>query len=231
MDAHDTKRPICRILLVDDHTFTSLGAKDYLERQDDLVVVGTARSSAETFEALASKDVDVAVIDLVLGSEDGLALVKQIASRHSDVGLIVLSMHDEKLYADRALRAGALGYVMKGEDPDLLIDAIRSAHRGEVFLSEDARAAMANRSRGAEAGTSPTESLSDRELTVFRWLGEGLSTREIAEALHLSTKTVHTYRERIKTKLGLSSGAELVHHAIVFARPTHPGSAADAERG
>jgi len=219
MSVPDRNPLVTRVLLVDDHALTSLGARDFLDRQPDIDVVATAASSQEAFQALDEHDIDLAVVDLVLGSEDGLELMKQIASRHASVRMVVLTMHDERLYAERALRAGARGYVMKGESPDVLTQAVRTVRRGDIHLSDEARAAMAD---GTAPTKDPTEALSDRELTVYRWLGEGLSSREIAESLHLSTKTVHTYRERIKTKLGLHSASELVHHAIVFARPTPP---------
>ena len=208
-----------RILLVDDHVFTSLGVKGFLERHHDLDVVATASTASEALRQLHARTVDIAVIDLVIGDEDGLALVKQIHARMPEVGMIVLSMHDERIYAERVLRAGARGYVMKGEDPEMLVEAIRTVRRGDIHLSRRLRQEIAQRipRRIGETTALPTEVLSDRELTVFRWLGEGLSSREIADSLHLSFKTVHTYRERIKAKLGLQSANELVHHAMVFA--------------
>ena len=223
MPAFDTRDRTKRILLVDDHAFTSLGAKGFLERQPDLEVVATATSSAETFAALEQTEVDVAIVDLSLGSEDGLDLVKQLAARHPALRLLVLSMHDEVIYAGRSLRAGALGYGMKGDDSDVLLEAIRRVHRGEIHLSERARETALRECGGSDGPATPAELLSDRELTVFRSLGQGLSTREIAESLQLSPKTVQTYRERIKTKLGLHSGTELVHRAVHFARTPSGG--------
>jgi len=219
MQARATHSAPTHILLVDDHAFTSLGARSFLERQSDFAVVGTAGSSAEAFTALAHHSIDVAVIDLVLGSEDGLDLVKQIAGRYPSVHILVLSMHDESIYAERALRSGALGYVMKSESPGVLIEAIRTVRTGQIHVSEAVRRQQEAGPRAHGNDPIPIDVLSDRELTVFRWLGEGLATREIALALHISPKTVHTYRERIKGKLGLGSAAELVRHAILFARP------------
>jgi len=220
---------VSRVFLVDDHAFVSLGVKDYLERQEGIEVIGAAIDVRGALEFLENNDVDVAVIDLVIGSDDGLALVKQVHALHPGLSILVLSMHDERIYAERAIRAGALGYVMKGEAPEVLVEAVRTVRRGDLYLSEsastasDVRRSQAPRSEGRD----PLTTLSDRELTVFRWLGDGRSSREIAEALHISLKTVHTYRERIKTKLGLDSAVQLVHRAVIFSRgdSTEEGSA------
>jgi DNA-binding NarL/FixJ family response regulator len=206
-----------RILLVDDHAFFHVGVSSFLEHVDGFEVVGAARDPRETFDILEREPVDFALVDISLGRADGLELVKQILPRWPQVRVIMLSMHAERNYAERALRAGARGYVMKSEPPEVLVDAIHRIERGGVYLSERLQSEIAHRffqHDAAEAG-SPVERLTDRELSVFRMLGEGRTSREIAESLHVGFKTVQTYRERIKTKLGIGSANELVQQAVL----------------
>lgn len=216
-----------RVLVVDDHTFTSMGIKRFVERNHDIEVVATASDSSEALAYLKESTcgVDVAVLDLSLGGEDGLELVHTLHVTCPDVRVVVHSMHEERIYAERVLRAGARGYVMKREDPSVLVEAIRKAQRGEIHLSPALQLEVSTRFLRSESGDGPTSVLSDREVVVLRMLGEGRSSREIAEALHLSFKTVQTYRERLKAKLGLRSAAELVHYAIGFARGDDPEQA------
>lgn len=216
-----------RVLVVDDHSFTAMGIKRYVERHHDLEIAATASTSAEALAFLSNADcaVDVAVLDLSLGSEDGLELVRTLNATCPAVRVVVHSMHEERIYAERVLRAGAQGYVMKREDPSVLVEAIRKAHRGQVHLSPALQLEVSTRFLRTDVDQPPETTLSDREVVVLRMLGEGHSSREIAESLHLSFKTVQTYRERLKAKLGLKSASELVHYAMRFARGQDPKEA------
>jgi DNA-binding NarL/FixJ family response regulator len=164
------------------------------------------------------------VVDVALGHEDGIELVKQVVARWPRVFVLVLSMHSEKLYAERALRAGAHGYVMKEAPPERVVTAIRRVLDGGVYVSEALQAQWLRRVvNGTPARLSPIEQLSDRELAVFRLIGSGLSTRDIADQLNLSVKTVESYRENIKSKLELTSATELVQRATLWLRDTTGG--------
>ena len=204
-----------------------MGIRRYVERHHDLEVAATASNSSEALSFLtdASCAVDVVVLDLSLGNEDGLELVRTLNVTCPGVRVVVHSMHEERIYAERALRAGAQGYVMKREDPAILVEAIRKAHRGQVHLSPALQLEVSTRFLRTDVHESPETSLSDREVVVLRMLGEGQSSREIADSLHLSFKTVQTYRERLKAKLGLKSASELVHYAMRFARGEDPKEA------
>ena len=168
---------------------------------------------------MESEDFDLVVLDLALGDREGLEVLKRIKSGKGDCPVLVLSMFDEKVYAERCLRAGASGYVMKEDGAELLLEAIRTILRGEVFVSQVVKERMVRglaRSGGSAGRT--VRDLSDRELQVFRLLGEGLSTREVAERLSLSVKTIESHRARIKEKLGIESASQLVHRAVSWVR-------------
>jgi DNA-binding NarL/FixJ family response regulator len=155
-------------------------------------------------------------VDVSLKGGDGIELVKELKAGDPDIVVLVLSMHDEQLYAERALRAGARGYIMKQEAPKALLDAVRRVLGGEIFVSPKMGASLLNRMVGSKTATSvsPMERLTDRELEIFRMIGAGLSVRQIAEKLFLSTKTVEAHREHIKEKLGMKSSNELLRFAI-----------------
>lgn len=206
-----------RVLVVDDHAFMQEGVKAIIEREPDFEAVGVASNGGEALSYLASKDVDLLVLDIGLGGEDGLDLVRQVTTRWPDVGIVALSLHDEKLYAERALRAGARAYVMKSEDPPTLVEALRRVAKGGVYLSPAMQSVVAARLfyGGDEPEASSIAKLTDRELAVFRMLGEGRSSREIAAALNVGFKTVQTYRERIKVKLNLTTARELMRRAVL----------------
>lgn len=211
------------IFLVDDHPLVREGLTNLINRQDDLIVCGEAEDSSEAIGGIARTRPDVAVIDISLKNESGLELVKNLGSQFPLVALIVLSMHDEALYAERALRAGARGYVMKRETTKSVLTAIRRVLEGSVYLSERVVNGMARKlslSDKASAG-SPVERLSDRELEIFRLLGQGRTTSQIAEDLHLSLKTVQAYCARAKEKFGVSSLAELLRAAIRWEEAAH----------
>jgi len=214
------------ILLIDDHAFFHVGVSAFLEQVDGLAVVGSARSPREAFDVLEREPVDFALVDISLGRADGLELVKQIVPRWPRVRVIMLSMHGERNYAERALRAGARGYVMKSEPPEVLVEAIRRIEAGGVYLSDRLQSEIASRFFHPDptGSGSPVEQLTDRELSVFRMLGEGRTSREISECLHVGFKTVQTYRERIKTKLGIGSANELVQQAVLHVQAEAAGS-------
>jgi len=205
-----------RIFLVDDHPLVREGLANLINEQNDLVVCGESEDSAGAMTGIGKTRPDVALVDISLKNESGLELVKNLESQFPLVALIVLSMHDEALYAERALRAGARGYVMKRESTKSVLASIRRVLEGGVYVSERVVNSMARRfsssSKGSE--TSPVERLSDRELEIFRLLGQGRTTAQIAEDLHLSLKTVQAYCARAKEKFGVSSLGELLRAAI-----------------
>jgi DNA-binding NarL/FixJ family response regulator len=210
----DSKR--ARILIVDDHPAVREALASRIGRYSDLEVCGEAADMAEALRLVSETRPDVAVVDISLKSGSGIDLIKRIKNRNDDVRILVWSMHSESLYAGRALRAGALGYVNKDQATDRIVEAVRRVLAGKVWLSE----AMAERilqgavgTRQSRATRSPTDALADRELDVFRLIGEGNKTAEIARRLNLSVKTVETYRDRIRQKLDLDNGTELTRAA------------------
>jgi DNA-binding NarL/FixJ family response regulator len=205
-----------RVLIVDDHPAVREALALRIARQPDLMVCGEAADTGEALRLLEQTVPDVAVVDISLKTGDGIDLIKRIRDRAGSVRVVVWSMHPESFYAERALRAGALGYVNKDQATDVIVEAIRRARRGEVWLSEAMAQRVLRRSIGAggqEVGRSPLDSLADREFQVFRLIGQGVKTVQIAERLHLSVKTVETYRDRIRQKLGLTNGTRLAHYA------------------
>jgi DNA-binding NarL/FixJ family response regulator len=205
-----------RIFLVDDHPLVREGLTNLINEQNDLIVCGQAEDSAGAITGIAKIRPDVVLVDISLKNESGLELVKNLESQFPLVALIVLSMHDEALYAERALRAGARGYVMKRESTKSVLASIRRVMEGGVYVSERVVNSMARRFSSSPKGaeSSPVERLSDRELEIFRLLGQGRTTAQIAEDLHLSLKTVQAYCARAKEKFGVSSLGELLRAAI-----------------
>jgi DNA-binding NarL/FixJ family response regulator len=212
-----------RIFLVDDHPLVREGLANLINRQGDICVCGEAEDSAEAISGIAETRPDVALIDISLKNESGLELIKNLESQFPLVALIVLSMHDEALYAERALRAGARGYVMKRETTKKVLASIRRVLEGGVYVSERVVNAMARRlgSSAKVSASSPVECLSDRELEIFRLLGQGRTTSQIADDLHLSLKTVQAYCARAKEKFGVNSLGELLRAAIRWEDASH----------
>lgn len=205
-----------RVLIVDDHPAVREALSLRIGRQSDLEVCGEAADMGDALRLLAETQPDVAVIDLSLKTGNGIDLIKRIKDRDEHVRILVWSMHSESLYAERALRAGALGYVNKDQATDQMVEAIRQVLQGKLWLSEVASQRLLQQAVGSarkEGKRSPIESLADRELEVFLLIGEGVKTAEIADRLHLSVKTVETYRDRIRKKLDLRDGTQLAHHA------------------
>jgi len=205
-----------RVFIVDDHPLVREGLTNLINGQDDLVVCGDANNSAKTINGISKTRPDVALIDISLKNESGLELVKALAGQFPQVALIVLSMHDEALYAERALRAGARGYVMKHETSKSVLASIRRVLAGGVYVSERLVNKMALRLTSSQesAASPPVERLSDRELEIFRLLGQGRTTSQIAADLNLSLKTVQAYCARAKEKFGVTSLTELLRAAI-----------------
>lgn len=210
-DSQTTKR---RIFLVDDHPLVREWLTTLINQKDDLTVCGEAETAPAALEAIGKLKPDAAVIDITLASGSGIELIKDIKRLCPKVAIIVLTMHDESLYAERALRAGARGYVMKRETTKKIIAAIRSVIEGKLYVSDEFKNSVAEKLFDGSAGESAVGQLSDRELEVFRMLGQGIETRRISESLGLSMKTVQAYCGRIKEKLSLANATELLREAV-----------------
>jgi len=205
-----------RVFIVDDHPLVREGLTNLINGQDDLIVCGEAKDSGQAIKGIVKARPDVALIDISLENESGLELVKQLGNQFPQVALIILSMHDEALYAERALRAGARGYVMKHETSKSVLASIRRVLGGGVYVSERIVNRMARRLTLSRkpVPSSPVERLSDRELEIFRLLGQGRTPSQIAGDLNLSLKTVQAYCARAKEKFGVTSLTELLRAAI-----------------
>ncbi|MET0263959.1 MAG: response regulator transcription factor [Rariglobus sp.] len=212
-----TKR---RIFLVDDHPITRQGVAVLINQEADLEGCGEADSAPKAFDMLQKAKADLAVVDISLKTTSGIELTKNLKVLLPDLPVLIMSMHDESLYAERALRAGAKGYVMKQEASDSILIAIRRILSGELYLSEKMKEKMLHRlvhNRKDEVVFS-IDTLSDREMEVFQLIGNGFSTRQIATKLNLSVKTIDSYREHLKLKLHIEKGADLVRHAIQWVK-------------
>ena len=204
-------KPAARILIVDDHPIVREGLIKLIELEGDLAVVGEAETAAEARKAAEQLKPDLVILDITLREGNGLDLLKDLRVRCPKTAVLVLSMHDESIYAERVLKAGARGYLMKDQARGNVVAALRKVLAGEVYLSPHMAQQVLSRvtTGAAPAGGSPLDALSDRELEVFRLLGRGLSTRQVAHELHRSIRTIDAHRENIKRKLRLSSAAEL----------------------
>jgi DNA-binding NarL/FixJ family response regulator len=209
-----------RILLVDDHPLVRERLSEVIDREPDLMVCGEAEDRHEAIAAITARQPDLAIVDLALKNSDGLELIKDIRTRWPKVQMLVVSMHDESLYAERVIRAGAQGYITKQEATRKILLAIRRVLAGSIYLNERVAAQIIGRltaRSGTLAGT-PAEVLADRELQVFALTGRGLNTSDIAARLHIAVKTVETYRARIKEKLRLKDSSQLLQWAISWNR-------------
>lgn len=206
-----------RVMLVDDHPIVRHGMAVLIDEEQDLTVCGECSSAAETLLQIDRCKPEVAVVDVSLQGASGIDLTKSIKEQYPDLPVLILSMHEETLYAERALRAGARGFVMKQEAAETVLQAIRTVLKGDIYLSESLSSKVL-RALVDGPGTEPdrfgVDRLSDRELEVFELIGRGYSTRRIADALHLNVKTIETHRAHIKQKLKLSNATELVHRAF-----------------
>lgn len=216
MTTSSEKIPGKGVFIVDDHPIVRQGLCSLLEAQPDLYVCGESDNAGEALRAVETSRPDVMIVDVSLKGTDGLELTKSVRAIDNEIPILIVSMHDEALYAERALRAGANGYVMKQQVSDKVVEAIRQVLRGDIYVSDDIRRRILLGMRGKQTSEekTPMERLSDRELEVFRLLGNGHTTRRIAEELHLSIKTVETYRAHIKEKLSLDNATELLRYAV-----------------
>lgn len=203
-----------KILIVDDHAFVRQGLRDFIEREKDMMVCGEASGRAQALRLCSETDPDLVLVDLSLGDDSGLDLVKDITVQFPEIKMLVLSMQNEMLYAERVLRAGASGYVGKSTEPSLLIDAVYCVMNGGIYASEAVKQKIIQTVRQSNPADDPVVRLSDRELAVFEQIGKGVGTAEIAEAMNLSVKTIETYRARIKSKMDVHSSAELMQRAV-----------------
>jgi DNA-binding NarL/FixJ family response regulator len=204
-----------RIALIDDHALVRDGLAALIAKYPDMEVCGQAEDAKEAVELVGKTQPHIAIVDISLKNSSGIDLISRIKSRYNSVRVIVSSMHDETVYAERALQAGAMGYVHKQQGSERIIDAIRSVMEDRIYVSEEVSNRLLARAakKGSDVERSPIESLSNRELQVFELIGRGYSTRKIAEQLHLSTKTIDTYRQNIKLKLDLTDAAQVNHYA------------------
>jgi DNA-binding NarL/FixJ family response regulator len=209
------KRPI-RIMIVDDHPIVRQGMALLIGKSPSMEICAEADGMSEAIQRFIQTQPDLVIADISLNDGSGIELIKEIVAIKHDCRILVSSMHDESLFAERALRAGAMGYISKEEATETVIDAIQQVLRGKIYLSPRMTERMLSRALGAgdELTSSPIDGLSDRELEVFELIGHGITTRQIAAKLDLSPKTVETYRENIKTKLNLSNATELTRHAV-----------------
>jgi DNA-binding NarL/FixJ family response regulator len=205
-----------RVLVVDDHPIVRQGLGLLINQEADLVVCGEAEEASGAMHVLASSKPDILIVDISLNGPDGIDLLKNIRARYPTLPVLILSMHDESVYAERALRAGANGYIMKQEATERVLVALRMILGGEIYVSNRIANNLVKHyiTGSGTMRNSSIADLSDRELEVFRLIGDGHGTRQIAEELHLSVKTVESYQAHIKEKLSLRTARELVQHAI-----------------
>jgi DNA-binding NarL/FixJ family response regulator len=207
--------PKCKVFLVYDHPIVRQGLALFIEREPDLMVCGEAEDATSALQAIREAAPDFVILDISLNGPDGLELLKTLRVRYPNLPALILSMHDESVYAERALRAGANGYIMKQEAADKVITAIRHILGGDVYLSDRLTKQMLQQFvNGSISPRDPLAKLSDRELEVFRLIGAGHGTRQIADELHVSTKTIESYQAHIKEKLALRNARELVQYAV-----------------
>ena len=206
------------VFVVDDHPIVRERVAELINQESDLQVCGEAEDAVQALKGIAAAVPDIAIVDITLKDTYGIELIKQLKDLHPKLPILVLSMHDESLYGERALRAGAKGYLTKQEASKKVVDAIRRILRGEIYVSDGLAATLVRKVAGgdATAGGSPVDALTDRELEVFQLLGQGLTVREVAERLFVSAKTVEAHREHIKQKLNFKTSSELLRFAIQY---------------
>jgi DNA-binding NarL/FixJ family response regulator len=205
-----------KILIVDDHPMMREGLAQLIGQQPDMAVCGEAGTAHEALEKVRLLKPNLVLADITLPGRDGLELIKDIQALAAGVSVLVISMHDEALYAERVLRAGGRGYVMKQEGGKRIMEAIRQVSSGKIFVSEKMSANILEifSGRRPESAVSPVENLTDREFEVFQWIGQGVETKDLARQLHVSPKTIEVHRANIKTKLKIKSITELIRYAV-----------------
>jgi DNA-binding NarL/FixJ family response regulator len=211
-----------KILIVDDHPILRKGLGMVIDQEQDLVVIGEAEDAQGALEMIDTLNPDLVIVDLALPGVDGIELIKTMKLKYRDLPALVVSMHDESLFAERALRAGARGYIMKQEAVEKVLVAIRKVLKGEIFVSDKTTTKMIETliSGDVKGMSTPLDLLSNREMTVFRMIGQGFKTSQIADKLHLSVKTIESYRSHIKEKLKLPTGTDLMKCAIQWVQNT-----------
>ena len=202
-----------RILIIDDHVMVREGVAEIIKHEPDLDVCGTATTAHEGIEAVRKLKPDLILVDITLPGKNGIEFIKDVRAMNPDLRILVMSMHDESLYADRVLRAGGRGYIRKQEGGEKLIAALRRVVRGEIAVSEEMTGKLLEKFSGRKTIDSPLEGLSDRELEVFQLIGQGKTMKEIGHELHISPKTVEVHRSHIREKLKVTSAAELIAYA------------------
>jgi len=209
-----------RLLIVDDHPLFREGLRQMIDRTVGLMVCGEAADAAAALKAIPALKPDLVLVDISLGGTNGIDLIKSLKAKYEDLPVLVISMHDESLYAERALRAGALGYIMKNAPAKTVKSAIFKVLAGEMFLSGKMSSSVLAKLMWCKSGkpVSPIEQLSNRELEVFQMLGQGKGTRQIAEELGLTIPTINSFRNRIKEKLELKNSTEMILHAMQWSR-------------
>ena len=214
-----------RIIIVDDHPIIRQGLAELIDHEKDLMVCGQANDAPAAMDAVKTLNPDLIIVDISLKKKNGIELIKDIKAQYPDLPVLTLSMHDESLYAERALRAGSKGYIMKAEATERVIDAIRKVLNGQIYVSDKIAEKMMYKFVGAKPkfGGSTIDQLSDRELEVFLLIGQGHGTCQIAGKLFLSVKTIETYRAHIKEKLNLSGGPALLQYAIQWSNTSNNG--------
>ena len=202
-----------RVLIIDDHAMVREGVAEIIQHAEDLAVCGTASTANEGLALLNKLKPDLVLVDITLPGKNGIEFIKDARSIHPGLPILVMSMHDESLYADRVLRAGGRGYIRKQEGGDKLVEAMRRVLRGEIAVSKKITGQLLEKFSGRTTMDSPLEGLSDRELEVFQLIGRGKTMKEIGDELHLSPKTIEVHRSHIREKLRVTSAAELVAYA------------------
>jgi len=206
------------IIIVEDHPIFRMGMKELINNEKDMAVVGDAENVTGALRRIEETQPHIVIVDLSLKESNGIELVKEIHTNHKKISSLVLSMHDESLHAERCILAGARGYIMKQEASESVVTAIRRIMSGSIYVSPNIMSNILNKFQNQPdlIHESPLKRLTDRELEIFQLIGKGLSSRQIAVQLTISAKTVGTYRERIKEKLSLKHGGELVRHAVIW---------------
>ena len=209
-----------KVIIVDDHPIFRMGMGELLNQESDFVVCGVAEDIASARRLIEKYVPELAIVDITLGRDNGLDLVKEMSGVKNGPAILVLSMHDEQVWAERAIRAGARGYIMKKEASENVINALRNIREGKIHISGPIMERLLNRLH-VQPDTPGVDLLTDRELEVFRLIGAGLTTRDIAERMKLGIKTIGTYRDRVKQKLGIKTAAELMREAVLWTEQEH----------
>ena len=211
-----SKKSKNKVLVVDDHPIVRQGLTQLINQESDFVVCGDAGDIPQALSAIEDCKPDIIIVDISLGHTSGIRLIEDLSHNFPELSILALSMHDESIYAERCLKAGAKGYIMKQEPPEKVVSALRKILDGDIYISDKLGTKLLNKfvTKRADSSGSPVELLSNRELEVFQLVGQGLKTRKIAEELHLSVKTVETYIDHIKKKMNFDDSRDLFLHAV-----------------